>query len=270
MRVQTPGGEARIAYALGDDRVQPVDQQSLAAIIGGAAWKKEGDPLVLSDVRILAPLTPGKIICVGLNYRDHCRETNLPEPKVPVLFAKFSNTVAAHGEPIMWPAGTTDQVDFEAELGVIIGRRTKGVSREQAIDHVFGYVAVNDVSARDIQIPDGQWVRGKSLDGFCPFGPAVVTPDEVGDVQTLGIQCFVNGTALQDSNTSEMIFPVDYLVSFISKTTTLEPGDLIITGTPHGVGIARSPQIFLKPGDRVEVVIERIGHLENLIAGPVA
>lgn len=262
-------GRARIGYATDDDRIQLVDVDSIDTIINGGTWHNDGIALDRALVKVLAPANPSKIICVGLNYRDHCRETGNPEPKIPVLFAKFANTVAAHGDAISWPEGSTDQVDFEAELGVVMGKQAKGVAVSTALDHVFGYVVVNDVSARDIQNGDGQWVRGKSLDGFCPFGPELVTKDEIADVQNLPISCLVNGVTLQDSNTREMIFPVAELISFISATTTLEPGDLIITGTPHGVGVGRTPQVFLSKGDIVEVRIESLGVLSNPVRGPV-
>jgi 2-keto-4-pentenoate hydratase/2-oxohepta-3-ene-1,7-dioic acid hydratase in catechol pathway len=262
-------GTPRVGYLVEKDSIQLVDAQSLLDVIGGREWSKVGQPVALDQTRILPLLTPGKIICVGLNYPPHCVETNYAIPKSPVVFAKFGNAVAGHGEPIRWPVGLTEQVDYEAELGVIIGKRAKNVSQSDALNHVFGYVAVNDVSARDIQIPDGQWVRGKSLDGFCPFGPFVVSTDEISDVQSLAIKCVINGQTLQDSNTRHMIFPVDYLVSFISRTTTLEPGDLILTGTPDGVGLVRKPPIFLKRGDKVDVVIDKVGRLSNPVEGPV-
>lgn len=269
MRVSL-AGTTRTAYATDDGRLQLIDAGSIDAVINGEAWHDDGVPLDLKGVKVLAPANPSKIICIGLNYRDHCRETGNPEPTIPVLFAKFGNTVAAHGDAISWPAGSTEKVDFEAELGVVIGKRAKGVDVQSALDHVFGYVVVNDVSARDIQNGDGQWVRGKSLDGFCPFGPELVTKDEVADVQNLRISCLVNGVTLQDSNTREMIFPVAELISFISATTTLDPGDLVITGTPHGVGVGRTPQVFLAKDDIVEVRIETLGVLTNRILGPVA
>lgn len=259
----------RIGYLTDEKNIQLIDAQDLQAVIAGVPWAAVGAPIARDSVRSLPLLTPGKIICIGLNYPPHCEETNYAIPKSPVVFAKFGNAVAAHDEAIRWPAGLTEQVDYEAELGVIIGRRAKRVSTTDALQHVFGYVAVNDVSARDIQIPDGQWVRGKSLDGFCPFGPTIVTADEIPDVQALDIKCILNGEVLQNSNTSNMIFPVDYLISFLSRTTTLEPGDLILTGTPDGVGLARRPQVFLKRGDRVDVMIDRVGQLSNPIEGPV-
>jgi 2-keto-4-pentenoate hydratase/2-oxohepta-3-ene-1,7-dioic acid hydratase in catechol pathway len=205
---------------------------------------------------------PRNIICVGLNYRRHAEESGQPIPPNPILFSKFSNSIIGPGEEIRLPSFSS-QVDYEAELGIVIGKRASGVSVEDAIDHVLGYTCVNDVSARDVQFADGQWVRGKALDTFCPIGPHIATTDEITDPQSLGIRCRVNGETLQDSNTSDMIFSVAEIVSFISQGITLEPGDLIATGTPEGVGFARNPAIFLKPGDVVEIEIDGIGVLRN-------
>lgn len=211
----------------------------------------------------IAPIAePNKIVCVGLNYRDHAEESGQPIPESPILFAKFPNTVIGPGEPIKVPS-ITKQVDYEAELGVVIGRVASEVSVEDALDYVLGYTCVNDVSARDLQFADGQWVRGKTLDTFCPTGPWIVTTDEIPDPQNLGIKCLVNGNVMQDSSTKQMIFSVAELVSFISQGITLEAGDLIATGTPPGVGFARKPPLYLQPGDVVRVEIEGIGTLEN-------
>lgn len=215
------------------------------------------------DVRILPPVAPGaKIVCAGLNYRDHAEETGVPVPEKPILFAKYGNTLIAHGDPIEIPP-ITQQVDYEAELGVVIGKRARAVPVADALDHVLGYTCVNDVSARDLQFTELQWIRGKSLDTFCPVGPHIVTPDEIPDPQALGIRCVVNGEKLQDSSTKQMVFGVAELIAFISAGVTLEPGDLIATGTPAGVGFVRKPPVFLKPGDTVRVEIEGIGALEN-------
>jgi 2-keto-4-pentenoate hydratase/2-oxohepta-3-ene-1,7-dioic acid hydratase in catechol pathway len=224
--------------------------------------------LPLSQVRVLAPLpNPGKIVCIGLNYMDHCREQNIKVPERPVVFAKFSNTVTGPYDSIEWDPALTDQVDYEVELGVVIGKTARRVTQEKALDYVFGYTTANDVSARDIQFSDSQWVRGKSLDSFCPFGPVIVTADEIPDPQKLALRTTVNGQVLQDSNTAEMIFSVRELISFLSQAFTLEPGDLILTGTPNGVGVFRKPQIFLRDGDQVTVEVERIGKLENPCVG---
>jgi 2-keto-4-pentenoate hydratase/2-oxohepta-3-ene-1,7-dioic acid hydratase in catechol pathway len=209
---------------------------------------------------------PGKIICVGLNYRDHAAETNAQLPERPMLFAKWDNVLIGPGEPIVMPR-VTDKVDYEAELGVVIDRRIRDVSLENALEAVRGYVCFNDVTARDIQRADGQFTRGKSPDTFGPVGP-LVPPSEVGDPQSLGIRCLVNGEVMQDSNTSEMVFSVAEIIAFVTQTATLEPGDLIATGTPAGVGFVRTPPVFLKAGDEVTVEIERVGSLTNPVVAP--
>jgi 2,4-diketo-3-deoxy-L-fuconate hydrolase len=205
---------------------------------------------------------PGKIVCVGMNYRDHAAESGLEVPDHPVLFAKWGNSLIGPGEPILLPAGF-DQVDYEAELGVVIGTRARGLGVGDALGAVAGYVCVNDVSARDLQFADGQWTRAKSLDTFCPVGPRLTPAAEIPDPQRLRIRCLVNGDALQDSSTEHMVFSVAELIAFISEGVTLEPGDLIATGTPAGVGFTREPPVFLRPGDEVTVEIEGIGALTN-------
>jgi 2-keto-4-pentenoate hydratase/2-oxohepta-3-ene-1,7-dioic acid hydratase in catechol pathway len=209
---------------------------------------------------------PGKIVCVGLNYRDHAAESNLELPTRPLLFAKWQTSLIGPGEQIVLPP-VSNEVDFEAELGVVIGRTARRVTVEDALDHVAGYICVNDVSARDVQMGDGQWTRGKSFDTFCPVGPRLVPASEIADPQDLGIRCLVNGEALQDSNTAEMVFGVAEQIAFISEAITLEPGDLIATGTPAGVGFARTPPIFLQDGDEVTVEIEGLGSLTNPVVG---
>jgi 2,4-didehydro-3-deoxy-L-rhamnonate hydrolase len=205
---------------------------------------------------------PGKIVCVGLNYRDHAEEQGLELPARPLLFAKWPTAVVAHGEPVVLPS-VTKEVDYEAELGVVIGERARGVSVERALDVVAGYVCVNDVTARDLQFSDGQWTRAKSFDSFCPVGPEIVPASEVGDPQSLRIRCLLNGEPLQDSSTGQMVFGVAEVIAFVSEAITLEPGDLIATGTPAGVGYSRTPPRFLVPGDEVTVEIERVGVLTN-------
>jgi 2-keto-4-pentenoate hydratase/2-oxohepta-3-ene-1,7-dioic acid hydratase in catechol pathway len=211
---------------------------------------------------VALPLEVGKIVCVGLNYRDHAEEQSIEPPDRPLLFAKWPNALVGPGDPIVIP-GFATQVDYEAELGVVIGRRARGLQPEEALDAVAGYVCVNDVSARDLQFQDGQWTRAKSLDTFCPVGPLLVPAEEIPDPQSLRIRCLVNGEALQDSSTSHMIFSVGELVAYASRGITLEPGDLIATGTPAGVGFTRTPPVFLRPGDEVTVEIEGIGALTN-------
>ena len=208
---------------------------------------------------------PAKLICIGLNYRDHAAESNMPIPERPVVFSKFSTAVIAPGEAVVVPA-TSQQVDYEAELAVVIGRRAKNVSRDQAYHHVLGYTAFNDVSARDFQFADGQWQRGKSCDTFAPMGQTIVTKDLIPDPHKLSIKLILNGQTMQDSNTDQLIFGVPELIEFLSETVTLEPGDVIATGTPPGVGFARKPPVFLKPGDEMIVEIEGIGGLNNPVA----
>ena len=208
---------------------------------------------------------PGKIVCVGLNYRDHAEEQGAELPTAPLLFAKWPSSLVGPGEAIVLPR-TSTRVDYEAELGVVIGERVKGVSEENALDAVLGYLCLNDVSARDFQFGDGQWQRGKSCDTFAPMGEFIVTPDEVGDPHRLRIQLRLNGKTMQDSNTEQLIFDIPTLIEFISRSITLEPGDVIATGTPPGVGFARRPPVFLQTGDIMEVEIERLGVLRNRMA----
>lgn len=218
----------------------------------------------LANVRLGAPIpNPGKIVAIGLNYADHAAEGNVPVPTAPLVFAKFPSTIVGPGDIISWDRGLTDRVDYEAELGVVIGARARNVSEDDALDHVFGYTCVNDVSARDLQFGDGQWIRGKSLDTFCPVGPWIVTADEIPDPQALSIACLVNGEALQDSTTANMFFGVRTLISYCSRAFTLEPGDLIATGTPAGVGIYKKPPRLLRDGDEVVIRIGGIGELRN-------
>jgi 2-keto-4-pentenoate hydratase/2-oxohepta-3-ene-1,7-dioic acid hydratase in catechol pathway len=225
------------------------------------------DTLEFSATKITAPLTnPGKIIAVGLNYLDHCREQNIEIPKKPILFAKYPSAIIGPGDSITWPADLTEQVDYEAELAVIIGQQAYQVPAERADQFIAGYTIVNDVSARDLQFGDGQWVRGKSLDTFCPMGPALVTRDEITDPQNLDISCWVNESLMQKSNTSLMIFNIQDLIEFITQGITLNPGDVICTGTPHGVGAFRKPPVFLKPKDVLKVSIEALGELENPVS----
>jgi 2-keto-4-pentenoate hydratase/2-oxohepta-3-ene-1,7-dioic acid hydratase in catechol pathway len=204
---------------------------------------------------------PQKIICVGLNYRDHAEEQGVELPQRPLLFAKWPNTLIGTGDPIRIPSVTTN-VDYEAELGVVIGREASEVGVDDALDVVAGYVVANDVSARDLQFADGQWVRGKSLDTFLPLSD-LVPKEAVPDPQALPIRTILNGETLQDSNTSQQIFGVREVVSFVSQAITLLPGDLIITGTPAGVGAFRDPKIWLQPGDEITIEIDGLGSITN-------
>jgi len=218
-----------------------------------------------SDINWGSAVTaPNKIICVGLNYRRHADETNSPYPETPILFNKFNNALTGHKQDIKVPK-TTSKLDYEVELGIVIGETAKSVPKEVALDHVFGYVAVNDLSARDLQFVSSQWLLGKCCDDFSPVGPYLVTSDEVGDPNKLQLRTVVNGEERQNSNTLDMIFYCDEIISYISKYMTLTPGDLILTGTPEGVvmGEPEGEQVYLKPGDEVTVEIEKLGSLTN-------
>jgi 2,4-didehydro-3-deoxy-L-rhamnonate hydrolase len=244
------------------DSVIPMGPDLVAYLTSREA--KDGHPRALADMRLLAPINrPEKIICVGLNYRDHAAESGQPVPEEPVLFAKFSNSLIGVGAPIRLPLAAPMMVDYEAELAVVIGRPARRVSPSMALTYVAGYTCANDVSARDLQTRGGQWLHGKAVDTFLPLGPWLVTSDEIADPQKLRIRCSVNGEVLQDSSTKEMVFGVAELVSFISQTITLSPGDVISTGTPPGVGAARKPPRYLKAGDHVTVSIDGIGDLTN-------
>lgn len=236
---------------------------------GITAWALEHAPDTIIDLEtaeIDLPLAnPGKIICIGLNYADHCRETGTPIPEFPVMFTKFTTAMLPHGGEISWLPQMTQAVDYEAELAVIIGKKATNVPEEEAMDYVAGYTIANDVSARDAQFADGQWVRGKSFDTFCPIGPFVITADSIPDPPALDIECRVNGVTLQKSNTRELIFKIPYLIAYLSPAITLMPGDIILTGTPYGTGYFRDPQVLLKPGDVLETEIEGIGILINMV-----
>ena len=204
---------------------------------------------------------PGKIVCVGLNYKDHAEEQGAELPAAPLLFAKFTTALIGPGDPIVIPSLVT-KCDYEAELGVVIGETVRDVSKENALEAIAGYVVANDVSARDLQFADGQWTRGKSPDTFCPVGP--MTPrDEIADPHALAIRAVVSGDVLQDSTTANLIFGIDEIVSYVTRTTTLEQGDLILTGTPAGVGVFRDPQRLLQPGDEITIEIDGVGSLTN-------
>jgi 2-keto-4-pentenoate hydratase/2-oxohepta-3-ene-1,7-dioic acid hydratase in catechol pathway len=217
----------------------------------------------IASLRLLAPVRPAKIIAVGRNYREHAAEESAALPSAPLLFAKFPSSVVGDGATITWSAALTAEVDYEAELAVVIGRRARDVDLDRALDYVLGYSCLNDVSARDLQVSDGQWTRAKSLDTFCPMGPWLVTVDEVPDPGALRVQCRVNGEARQDASTAELVHGVAELISYCSRSFTLEPGDVIATGTPGGVGAFRDPPVFLADGDAVEVEIDRVGMLTN-------
>jgi 2-keto-4-pentenoate hydratase/2-oxohepta-3-ene-1,7-dioic acid hydratase in catechol pathway len=223
----------------------------------------EGRGAALPGATYAAPIRPGKIVCIGLNYLDHIRESNAERPTVPLIFAKFPSAVIGPAQPIPVDRTLSERVDWEVELAAVIGRRLRNVAAADALAGVFGYTVANDVSARDLQFSDGQWVRAKSIDGFCPLGPVIVTADEVADPQRLALRTTVNGETMQDSTTAEMLFGVAELIEFCSRSFTLEPGDLLLTGTPWGCGEFMEPPRSLAPGDEVEVAIEGIGALRN-------
>ncbi len=232
-----------------------------------AVSKGVPDAVDLNDVEIAASVpTPGKIICIGLNYRDHAEESGMAIPTSPVIFSKFSSCIIGPNDPIVIPPDSI-QSDYEAELAVVIGRTASNIKHEDAMNYVFGYANFNDVSARDFQFADAQWQRGKSCDTFAPIGPFIATTDEIADPQDLSIKFRLNGETLQNSSTGQMIFGVAELIEYLSHYFTLEPGDIIATGTPPGVGFARKPPVYLKDGDVAEVEIEGLGVLSNPVVG---
>ena len=237
---------------------------------GSTPW----DPTVgevigpLESVALVAPVpAPAKVVCVGRNYAEHAAETGSAVPTEPQLFSKWANAVVGPGVDVILPS-ITHALDYEAELVAVIGRRAHRVTESRALDHVLGYTCGNDISARDLQFGDTQWTRGKALDTFAPMGPWIVTADEIPDPQVLGIRCAVNGETRQDDTTANMVFPVAQIIAFITEAITLEPGDVIYTGTPPGIGHGRTPPSYLQPGDRVRVEIDHIGAIENRIVTP--
>ena len=224
----------------------------------------EGD-IALDSVKLLAPIpNPSKVIAIGLNYMDHIREAKLGIPELATMFCKYPSSIIGNEAEICWSARLTQQVDYEAELAVVIGKTARNVSEAEAYDYIAGYMNCNDVSARDLQFrPGDQWLRGKCLDSFCPLGPYLVTGDEINDPHDLSIKCELNGQLMQDSNTSEMVYRIPHLIEYLSQAFTLLPGDVIATGTPHGVGAFRQPPIWLKQGDVVTVKIDGLGALSN-------
>jgi len=223
-----------------------------------------GVALPPDSIDFLPAVYPSKILAIGRNYVDHAIEGGAEPPKAPLIFNKLPSSLSAHDAPIVLPK-ISSKVDYEAELAVVIGRRATRVSESRALEHVFGYTMIDDVSARDLQFGDGQWTRGKSLDTFAPLGPFITTREEIADVQALKIEGRLNGEVMQSSNTGKMIFKVAYLVSYLSQGITLEPGDVIATGTPDGVGTFRKPPVLLRAGDVFEVTIEKLGTLRNSV-----
>ena len=262
----TGGGTPHIGY-VEDGEIHSLGGSSMMEYIehGRSADRQPGGETVpLSEAWLHAPIDrPSKIIGIGLNYEDHANETGADRPEKPIVFAKYPNTIIGPGEAIRIPS-ITEKADYEAELAVVIGRPAKNVSESEALDYVYGYMNCNDVSSRDLQFSEGgQWTRSKSIDTFAPIGPYLVTRDEVPDPQNLSIRCILNGDVMQDGTTSDMIFSVAELISFLSRGMTLMPGDVIATGTPAGVGFARDPEVFLKAGDEVTIEIEGLGSLTN-------
>jgi 2,4-diketo-3-deoxy-L-fuconate hydrolase len=258
------GNGLRVGSLEGEE-IRPLAHEDMIEFIeyGGSPEPGE-DTVPLGEARIHAPIAgPEKVIGIGLNYEDHAAETGADIPEKPIVFAKYPNTVIGPGEAIRIPP-ITERADYEAELAVIIGRAARNVPESEALDYVFGYTNANDVSSRDLQFSEGgQWTRSKSIDTFCPLGPYIATRDEIEDPQALSIRCILNGEVMQDGTTSKMIFSVAELVSFLSQGMTLVPGDVIVTGTPPGVGSARDPQVWLKDGDEVTIEIESLGALTN-------
>lgn len=237
---------------------------SVHEVVCGAPVARTGETLPLDGLAIAAPLRPGKLIGIGLNYRDHAAETGKPVPDMPLLFAKMSTSVTGPAGPVRLPS-YTQKPDFEGELAVVIGRLARNVAVADALDHVFGYAVMNDVSARDVQQSEPQWVRAKGADTFAPWGPWITTADEVPDPQALSIRTWLSGELVQDGTTADMVFGVADLIAFISASFTLEPGDVITTGTPAGVGVARTPPRYLRDGDTVRIEIAGLGAIEHSV-----
>ena len=263
MRILTFHGPNGLQPAVLDgDMVQPIDAASVRDVVQGSATVPTGPAQPLAGVALDSPLRPGKLIGIGLNYRDHAAETGKPVPELPLLFAKMPTAVTGPAGPVVLP-GYTTKPDFEGELAVVIGQTARNLLAADALDVVFGYAVMNDVSARDVQASEPQWVRAKGADTFAPWGPWITTRDEVPDPQNLAIRTWVNDELMQDGTTANMVFTVAELIAFISASFTLEPGDVITTGTPAGVGVGRTPPVFLRPGDTVRVTIEGLGTIEH-------
>lgn len=250
---------------LPDDMLSFLQQGDSAMEKARALDAEQQGGIPLSSVELLSPVpNPSKVVAIGLNYLDHVRECNLPMPEVATMFCKFPSSIIGNEADICWPTELTEKVDYEAELAIVIGKAVKDVNEAEAFDYIAGYTICNDISARDLQLrPGDQWLRGKCIDTFCPLGPYLVTRDEIADPNRLAIQCRLNGHTMQNSNTDQMIYRIPYLIKYLSQAFTLLPGDIIITGTPNGVGAFRDPPVWLKEGDRLEVEIEGLGCLSN-------
>jgi 2-keto-4-pentenoate hydratase/2-oxohepta-3-ene-1,7-dioic acid hydratase in catechol pathway len=259
------GDGVRHGY-LTDAGIVDLGPGDVMAVIRNGIETADGPIVEMDGVRLLAPVgEPGKIVCIGLNYHDHCREQHIDPPAYPRLFGKFANAVNHPGGEVRRPA-MTEQLDQECELAVVIGQRASGIGPKEAMEHVFGYTILNDITMRELQREDKQWLRAKGSDGFAPMGPVLVTADEIRDPQALRMRSFVNDEAWQDSWTAEMVFDVPTLIAFVSRTIALEPGDVLSTGTPAGVGHYQRPPRYLQDGDRLRCEIEGIGVLENVVA----
>lgn len=227
-------------------------------------YKVTGKAVPVSSVKLFSPVhNPTKIVAIGRNYLAHIQEGKRDIPKSPLVFSKFPSSIIGHNDQIRWDSSLTDKVDFEAELAVIIGKKIYNCPQTKVTSAIFGYTCANDVSARDLQHDDKQWVRGKSLDTFCPLGPWIVTADEIENPNDLYIRCWLNGTIMQESNTNMMIFNIPEIVRYLSKNFTLMPGDIVLTGTPQGTGAFRTPPLYMRDGDEVVVEIEKLGRLSN-------
>lgn len=243
--------------------LQQIAEDPAPAVSGKA---EDGEPVLLSmkNITFLPPVPrPGKVLCIGLNYRDHCEEQNRPIPEFPIVFNKFATSLVGHEAEIPLPLKLDTQIDYEAELAFVVGKSARRTRKRTAMGHVAGYMIMNDVSLRQLQSTERQWSRAKGFDGSGPCGPFLVTLDEIGDPHALAIKCRLNGKTMQSSNTRHLVFKTEQLIEHISAAMTLEPGDIVSTGTPGGVGLYREPQVFLKPGDTVEVEIEKLGTLRN-------
>jgi len=264
---QTEAGATPQAGIVSSDQVIGLGRDMLSVIASGTLPALAGPRYDLAAVKLLAPIPrPPKFICVGMNYRDHAREAGVEIPSVPTIFSKFSNVVIGPGAPIVLPKNSS-RPDYEAEFAFVIGPGGRHIPAVHALDHVFGYTIVNDVSARDHQTATSQWLISKSFDTFAPMGPWIVTRDEIADPHALDLQLEIGGDVLQQSNTRELVFGVPALIEYISSVVTLEPGDIVATGTPAGVGFARKPPRYLRPGDEVVIRIQGIGELRNPVTG---
>jgi 2-keto-4-pentenoate hydratase/2-oxohepta-3-ene-1,7-dioic acid hydratase in catechol pathway len=260
----TDGGDR--AGILRGDQVVDAGMTMRELLAAGGLDGIDGAEIALADVELLPPVPdPQKIVCIGLNYAEHAKEGRLEPPPSPTFFAKYANALRAHGATVELPAAS-EKVDYEAEVAFVVGRRAKAVAETDALDHIAGYTLLNDLSARDLQFATPQWMPGKVFDGSAPCGPAIVTPDEAGPPDAIGIALDLNGERMQESSTADLIFSIPALVAHLSSLMTLEPGDIVATGTPAGVGGAREPRVWLKPGDEVVVSSPQLGRLETTLA----